>query len=471
MGQVADQLSFRDPDGYVVGSDGRIFRIALAHAKENLRAFLASDFAQNAMGAGVIVPSHILSAHQAASVLSDLPDGSLAIEHQAIWFPNYPYEWAPAMLHAAAALTLSLAKSAVDAGYGLKDATPYNVMFTGPNPVFIDVLSFQPDDLLDPVWRPWAQFVRTFVYPLLANLHFGVRLDELMLVNRDGLDPERLLDLCSLPQRFLPPFLGCVTLPSLFSSREERSDSYRPRRARDAGEAAFLRKRALQRGERLLRRAEPRPAVNSATRYSQSEHNYTPEEMAAKQVIVSRFLEETRPRSVLDIGCNTGHFSHLAAGLHCRVVAIDRDPHVIDHLWRSARHQHLDILPLVVDIARPPASSGWANAEFASFLDRAAGKFDCVLMLALVHHLLVSERVPLERICELLAKLTNDTAVIEYIDPADHQLERIARGRLALHQGLTQAAFEAAVQRHFRIVNVGATSPHRVIYCLRKRSG
>ena len=47
------------------------------------------------------------------------------------------------MLHAAGALTLELAQGALEEGFGLKDATPYNVLFRGSRPVFVDVLSFE----------------------------------------------------------------------------------------------------------------------------------------------------------------------------------------------------------------------------------------------------------------------------------------------------------------------------------------
>src|SRR5262249_47603899 len=126
------------------------------------------------------------------------------------------------------------------------------------------------------------------------------------------------------------------------------------------------------------------------------------------------------------IGCNNGYFSLLAARYARRVVAIDRDPQAAGMLWGTAHQRGLNILPLVIDIARPPGGCGWANRECPSFLDRASGRFDCVLMLALIHHLLVNERVPIDGIFELVAALTAKVAIVEYVDPADAQFQRIA---------------------------------------------
>ena len=42
-----------------------------------------------------------------------------------------------------------------------------------------------------------------------------------------------------------------------------------------------------------------------------------------------------------------------------------------------------------------------AQRRVPSFLDRARGNFDAVLMLAVIHHMLVTERVPLADILNL----------------------------------------------------------------------
>jgi hypothetical protein len=209
------------------------------------------------MAAGTLPHTQVLGAGS-GDELPELPASALVLEHRPIDFPGYPCEWSPAMLHAAASLTLDLARDAPQSGYRLKDATPYNVMFEGAKPVFIDILSFEPDDSLDAVWRPYAQFVRTFIYPLLASRYFGLPLNETMLVNREGLEPERLMRLCSPLQPLRQPFLGSVTLPTLLSRhRNETSNHFRPRMARDAGEASFLRNRLLKRARRLLDRSAP----------------------------------------------------------------------------------------------------------------------------------------------------------------------------------------------------------------------
>jgi SAM-dependent methyltransferase len=260
--------------------------------------------------------------------------------------------------------------------------------------------------------------------------------------------------------------LGSVTLPAILSlgGDDPVPDRFRERSAGSSQEATFLLDRLFRRTSRLLAGAlDPAPRKETDY-YTESGQAYT----AKKERVVEEALERWQFRSVLDIGGNIGRFSVLAARHGASVVAIDRDPDAAGMLWRTANRDGLDILALVIDIARPPGACGWANAEFPSFLDRARGKFDCVLMLALIHHLLINERVPPEKIFELVAELTTNVAIVEYIDRTDLQFQRIARGRAALHGDFTRDSFEAAARSHFKILESWEVSPTRRIYTLQK---
>jgi SAM-dependent methyltransferase len=199
--------------------------------------------------------------------------------------------------------------------------------------------------------------------------------------------------------------------------------------------------------------------------------SYTDANFAAKEEFVSTALAEFKPGRVLDIGCNTGHFSDLAARAGAKVVAIDSDLGCVGALWRQASDQNREILPLVVDLCRPSPAEGWRNRECASFLERATGAFDMGLMLAVLHHLLVTERIPLDEVLDLAAELTTDLLIIEFVPPDDEMFQTIARGREHLHADLTQASFEAACRRRFQIVrSKQLDGAHRQLYLLRKMS-
>ena len=469
----AKPLSFRDPYGFVFRLRKRVFRCVFSHAIEEFREFLDAPFARDWMAAGRIPRTTFLDAAATAELAEEcrrpFPGGSIVVEHEALPFANFPYEWTPGMLRAAGALTLDVARKAVSVGFVLKDASPYNIMFDGARPVFLDLLSFRRRDPLASLWRPYAQFVRTFAYPLMA-CGLGLRLDEILMANREGLDPGRMLSLCPPHSRLLPPAFGAVTIPAILErwSRDPDPDAYHVRHAKDAGEAAYLVEKQIDRAAHMLAHIPAPPVHGDAAAYMEGGHNYTGGEFARKEDVLKRALGELRPQAVLDIGCNTGHFSRLAAQGGARVVAVDRDSASVEKVWQEATGSGLPILPLAVDISRPPGGCGWANRECAPFLERARGQFDCVMLLAVMHHLAVGERVPFEAILELAAGLTTKTVIAEYVDPADAQFKKIARGREALYGDLTRESFEAAASPWFEIAGMCDITPTRRIYILRK---
>jgi len=376
------------------------------------------------------------------------------------------------MLWEAGRLTLQLARDSLQDGYCLKDATPYNVLFRGPEPVFIDLPSFEQRTPGDPVWRPYAQFVRTFLLPLLANRRWGLPLTEVFTTHRDGLEPEAVYRLCSLSQRFSPQILSLVTLPVWLSSsaKAKGPQLFELHLLKDPEKALFILESVFRRLERALHRLQPTADQDSTWSGYMQSHSYDEPAFAAKERFVSEWLERMRPKRVLDAGANTGHFSAMAAKAGAEVLAIDLDAACMGRLWRQSTARRWNILPLVVNLARPTPALGWRNQECASFLDRARGRFDCVLMLALIHHLLITERIPLDEILAMAAELTTDLLILELVLPEDSMFKQLTRGRDHLHEGLTRSSFETVSARHFDILGaIDVTGTHRRLYALRRR--
>lgn len=472
--------SFRDPAGRLFRTPDSIVRVIGPAGLDDYTAFAGSKTAARFVERGQLVSATPLGPEEIAR-LRTLPGMAGALEgevgavvrHERVAFPSYPYEWPAEMLHASGMLTLDLALAAFDEGLGLKDATPWNVLFRGPAPVFVDWLSVERRDPHDPTWLPYAQFVRTFVLPLVAHREFGTSLDQIFLARRDGLEPEDLYRASGRLARLKPSLLANATLPTWLSrgGRAEDEATWKPRRVADAERARFVLRSVFTRLRRSMRRLTPGAARSHWTGYMAGKTHYTDADFERKERFVQAAIEEVRPARVMDVGCNTGHFSALAARAGASVVALDGDAAVAGHVWRRAEAERLDILPLVVNVARPTPATGWRNAESPSFLQRAEGHADLVLMLAVIHHLLVTERVPLADVLDLAADLTRESAIIEFVAPEDPMFRRLTRGRDHLHTGLTAAAFESAAAGRFEVVRAQpAESGTRVLYLLRRRS-
>lgn len=465
--------SFRDPDGCLFVLPNRVVRLIKESAAAEIRGLIESPWFRKLIDAKQVVESRILPNDESQEFLircrGMVGHDGLVLEHERVDFPSFPYEWPPEMLLAAGALTLDLAEKLLPAGIGLKDATPYNVMFQGPEPVFVDVPSFEGRDPGDPRWLPYAQFQRTFTLPLLVNRYFGLPVQALLLCQHDGLHPETVYRMTG-GRKLLPPFLTLVTLPTWLAARNaDRPELYQRKIMANQEKAQYILQKTLTSLARQLGRAAPqvdRKSVWSDYRESAHDADY----LASKDRIVTEFMVEVQPRKVLEIGCNTGHYSAIAARHGAAVVAVDHDPVVVGRTWQRARADHLDILPLVVDFGRPSPSVGWRYQECPSFLDRAQGHFDAVLMLAVLHHLLVSDRLPLAEILEVAAQITRDFLVLEYIDPEDPMFKKIARGRDHLHTDFSLPFFEESCGRFFETVRIYPTSNSlRRVYILCKK--
>jgi hypothetical protein len=467
--------SFRDPGGRLYRLPGRILRAVEPSHVDHLERFLGTQAAREAIGRGQLVRSTRVPARELSALPLPETGGSAVWEHEAIPFPSYPYEWPAEMLHSAATLTLDLAEAALEEGFGLKDATPYNVLFRGAQAVFVDVLSFEPREPLDSTWLPYGQFVRTFLLPLAASRYFGMPVNCILAGQRDGIEPEMIYAWAGWLQRLTPPLLNLVSIPNWMAGRGQgagaATPSYRRNLAGSPEQARFVLGGLLRSCRRQLDSLGPRANGDSTwSGYLDHKSLYSANQLGQKEQFVQETLDLARPKRVLDVGANEGRFSMLAARQGAEVVAIDSDQTVTGSIWRRASTENLSVLPLVVDFTRPTPAVGWRNQECPSFLERGKQHFDLVMMLAVAHHILVTERIPLEDLLALADELSRDYVLIEFVAPEDPMFQRIVRGRDELYSNFSTAWFEASASARFELVrSLRIDGMHRWLYLFRRR--
>ena len=470
--------TFRDPDGYCLMVGERIVRVVHPEVAERVRTLIKSDFISQLVSEGKMPSTRILTDEELAELCEEWPAGSaiesgaLVLEHQRIGFISYPHEWSAEMLHAAGELTLEIQLRALGAGLTLKDATPTNVLFEGSQPVFVDLLSVTSRPGGIAVWPAHAQFIRTFLLPLLRFRKQGVSPHKLFLGRRDGLEPEEVYRALSLLGRLSPMALQYVTVPAWLGRSHKAGRVSLPSPRRYAAEKAQAIAQMLVKGlRRAFARLQPKAGRESAWSGYMLTSSYGHEAFAAKTAFVKESLAAFAAQTVLDVGCNTGHFSRLAATSGARVVGLDYDPAVIGGLFRRSREENLAILPLVMNLARPSPPLGWSNREQASFGARAEGRFEVALMLAVVHHLTVTDGVPLPDVFGLIASLVTKGIIVEYVPPEDPMFQELIRNKEHLIPRLGQAQFEAGFAPWFiEQRRLALPQSRRVLYQLAKRS-
>jgi hypothetical protein len=381
------------------------------------------------------------------TILASEPGQPALLEHERIFFPSYPWEWTPGQWMDAASLTLDLCEEALEDGFILKDATPLNILFSGPRPIFVDVLSFEHRDLQSPLWMAYAQFVRTFLLPLCAYVHLGWPLAATMQ-RRDGYEPADLVPFLPLLRRWRRPLRSLVTLPLLLE-KNPHVGARRPQVFEDL--SAFALRRMLRSTRKLLHSLAPSARTSRWSGYTQTASHYKSSDHEAKQAFVRCALQNIRPSHVLDVGANTGVYSRIAAESGANVIAWDTDVQASDLNWQTAHRNGLTILPIVADFARPTPAVGWQNRESVSLLDRARGRFDCVLMLGILHHLLVADQIPLVAIFEQLWEITTRWAIVEWIPKEDSQFDGLCRGRQALYSHQSEEYFVQTLSKRFAV--------------------
>lgn len=451
--------TFRDPAGSLSIQGDHVLRtINPRFAPESLR-FLESDLARRWIRQGHLVASEVVSAPSAR-------EEPLVLQHPRVFFPSYPWEWTPAQWAAAGELTLEFCAQLLREGWILKDATPLNVLFEGARPLFVDVLSVERRDPRSPLWLAYGQFARTFLLPLAAYKYLGWPLSA-TLHRRDGYEPADLRPYFSSLERWRGPLRSLVTLPFLFEKRSRGAAA--PPKLQQAPEiATAVLEGNLRRCRKTLHALQARKRDSRWTQYHNADH-YTEAERRHKQEFVDRFLQSLRPESVLDIGSNTGQFSRIAAAAGARVVGWDTDVASSELNWTEAKASGYSILPLVADVARPTPAVGWRNAESLPLLDRAYQRFDCVLMLGILHHLLLADQIPLPDVAALLSSLTRRWSIIEWVPRTDPRYIDLCRGRDELYAHLDENLFLEHFTRHFTLVNREVLSNRRVLFLFERR--
>jgi len=135
-----------------------------------------------------------------------------------------------------------------------------------------------------------------------------------------------------------------------------------------------------------------------------------------------------------------------------------------DSLFLMARERKLAIQTIQADLARPTPAVGWENSESPGLLPRLEGQFDLVLMLAVIHHLILMEQIPIPAILSLCHRLTTRYLVVEWVPVEDPMYQSLMRGRDALYGGLSEADLLNACEGLFRTVYRQLLENGRVLF-------
>ena len=445
--------SFRDPSGCVFTQDGEIYRSIAPSYFEQYRAFM-NELYDELIKFNAIVPHEEIHANE----------HEILIRPQQIPFISYPYEWSFGELKDAAILTLKLHRRAMKHNLILKDASAYNIQFHHGRPLLIDTLSFDFYNDGEP-WGAYGQFCRHFLAPLLLMQQKDIRLNKLLSLYIDGVP----LDLAASLLGGKGGFFARQHIVWHSKSIEKHESDGRKKLFGSSLKVKISKEKHLALIESLIRGIDSMSLKNVVTEWGEyyKNTNYNQEASDDKKRIVKEFLTLLNPKTVWDLGANDGTYSRLALENNAEVVAFDIDPVAVERNYQSVKKSHESMLPLVLDLTNPSPSIGFANQERTSIIERQTP--DCVMALALIHHLAISNNLPLEMLASWFASMTRGL-IIEFVPKEDSQVELLLATRRDIFPNYNQEYFEKIFAELFTLKKKeNVQGSKRVIYCFEKK--
>jgi len=451
-----ENSSFRDSSGFLFYIENELYRVINSSYKEQYDHLINSELYKK------LTENNLLISHEEINNLEIDYSYYKIIKPKKIPFVSYPYEWSFSQLKDAALLTLRIQKGAMKYGMTLKDGSAYNIQFFNGKPIFIDTLSFEMYED-GQIWKPYKQFCQHFLAPLALMSKKDIRLNLLSKTFIDGIP----LDLTA---KLLPKTtFGNFGLMAHIHAHAKSQKHYENKEDTKIKERTISKRSFEGLTDNLDSSIKKMTWKEDNTEWGNyySDTNYSEESFEEKKKIILSTLEKITPRIVWDLGANTGIFSRLASDQGINTISFDIDPLAVEKNYlESLKNNEQNLLPLILDLTNPSSNIGWNNDERISFLQR--GPADLVFALALVHHLAISNNVPLYKIAEFFSAISK-FLIIEFIPKSDSQVKRLLTTREDIFKNYDEQNFEKEFSKFFKITSSQKlVESERTIYIMEK---
>lgn len=453
--------SFRDPSGFVFFQNGELYRQINKIYHEDYELLISSGLFERLKRKRKIV------SHMEVQIPSPEPDLLFKIiKPEPIKFISYPYEWSFSQLKDAALLTLNIQKEALLSDMILKDASAYNIQFQDGHPILIDTLSFTKY-IEGEAWTAYKQFCQHFLAPLSLMSLKDIQLNELLKNHIDGIPLELTSKLLPVKSWLNFRLLSHIHLHAKAQKNITIKSTNNKQPTQTISKTALI--GIIENLEKTIKRITWTPSGTNWLDYYQAT-NYSESAFEKKKGIIRELLLSIQPKTVIDLGANTGVFSRECRELDgCYVVSSDVDPGAVELNYLEAkRAKERYLLPLVIDLTNPSPSIGWGNEERLSFTKRA--KADVIMALALIHHLAISNNLPLIKIFKFFSTM-GKYIIIEFVPKEDSQVQRLLSTREDIFNEYTLEGFIKVAKNYYEVIRqIAIPETNRTIFLLEKKN-
>lgn len=448
-----DNASFRDPSGYVFYKDNCVHRkIDKSYFKQYEHLMTSGLYEE-------LIEKELLIKHEE----TERNDEYIIIKPEEIPFISYPYEWCFEELKDAALLTLEIENIALKYNMTLKDATAYNVQFYEGKATFIDTLSFDFYKDGEP-WGAYGQFCRHFMAPLLLMENVDENLNCILKNYIDGIPIE-------LANNILKNRGGLTALQhiKLHSKSITQNNDNKEIKQVNLSKTSIINIVSM-----MQRQIEKMHRKNTDTEWDKyyDNTNYDEEAETSKINFVKQYIEDIKLRKkdiVWDFGANDGKYSRIAAKENGYIVSYDIDYNAVNRNYNKVKtEKEKNILPLLLDLTNPPSSIGFAENERKGL--NARGPVKCIMLLAMIHHICISNNVPFDNLSSWLSTICK-YLIIEFVPKKDSQVEKLLKTRRDIFKYYDEKSFEKEFTKYFKIVKKDKIKDsERTIYLMESKN-
>lgn len=387
----------------------------------------------------------------------------LLYPHQ-IPFISYPFEWSFIQWKRATLSYLEINKIALKYGMILKDATPYNFCHLGGKALLLDTSSFIFFKHNDN-WIAYKQFCEEFFGPITLMHYNGHEWSNLTMSKMGNIGLGFISQQLPFKSWFNFNVFTHIHWHSNYVNKSAKKNENKNKGFTNEKIIAII--DMMYHSVNRWRILPKQKSIWSGYYQNDIEEvSY----LQDKEGTIREWLTLTKPKTILDIGANTGNFSLIAREYSEQVIAIEPDYACIDKIEKQIRKNNLEnIFAVVLDITKPSPALGLMNKETQNFTKRL--KSEMVFGLALTHHLNITNKLSFYQIAEMFSELSSEYVIIEFIEKGDSRVILLTQN-LKLNTNLyNEYSFLNAFENFFYIERrKKMKDSERILYLLKRKN-
>lgn len=381
----------------------------------------------------------------------------LVIEHELLQPISYPHEWSFSMLKDAALCVLKVNKIALEYGFETKDCHAYNIIFHNNSPVFVDIGSF----VLCPGGNVnllcYEEFLMDYYHPLKIWKSGDYYTAKRIIADESALLPHK--SYYNIQYGFPIKELGYYALKARKLKFKLLNKLFQEKKLN----INYLKKKNNQ-IKHLIRITQKLSPPSQKSEW----HNYHNKYFDISGNIINttkRFerivelINEYKINTITELAGNQGVVSKLIlqkSPFVKKIICTDYDENAIDLLYTSIKHNSIfynSIVPAVVNFITPLSNYFGVKPEkrFVS---------ECVLALAVTHHLILTQRFNIDIIFSIIKLYTTQYAIIEFMPLG------LWNGKIAppLPEWYNKDWFVQHLEKYFSIISEEKTEENRITF-------